>query len=75
MDTLKDKNPSNIHGGTPLHFSAHHGHLAICQIIIDILEDKNPPDNSGSTPLQLASEEGHLEIYKLIQSKRQKSTR
>ena len=61
-----DVNPSNEEGETPLHLAAYHGHLAICEVIIQELENVDPEENDGSTPLHVAAKRGHLEIFKLI---------
>lgn len=75
MDTLKNENPSNIEGLTPLHEAAINGHVKICKIIIDTLVNRNPPDDNGITPLYLASKNGHFEFCRLIQCKRQTYTK
>ena len=49
--TSEDKDPRNVHGATPLHNAAYHGHLQICQNTIKNMEDKNPKNNSRTIPL------------------------
>ena len=41
MDKIKDKNPADLKGRTPLHIAAKNGYLAVCELILDELEDKN----------------------------------
>ena len=41
MDKIKDKNPADLKGRTPLHIAAKNGYLAVCELILDELEDRN----------------------------------
>ena len=70
LNCLKDKNPRNIKGLTPLHIIAQKasqkGNLEICKFILGCVEDKNPKDCRGRTPLHFAAKEGHLSVCKLI---------
>ena len=66
VENVKDKNPQNIHGWTPLHCAADEDNLEVCRLIIKNVEDKNPSANDGQTPLHLAAERGFLEICRLI---------
>ena len=66
LNGLKNKNPTNIEGLTPLHIIAQKGNLEICQFIIESVEDKSPKDCRGRTPLHFAAIEGHLSVCKLI---------
>ena len=66
IEHVQDKNPKNA-GRTPLYFAAEHGHLSICQLIIEKIEDKNPKGSTfGWTPLHCAALNGHFAICKLI---------
>ena len=53
MDKIKDKNPADLKGRTPLHIAAKNGYLAVCELILDELEDENnhvnPKVNQRST--------------------------
>ena len=55
MHSVKDKNPADWKGDTPLHGAAIHGHLAIVKYIMDNIEDKSPKNCHGSTPLHAAA--------------------
>ena len=71
MSHLKDKNPRDYDGRTPLYLAAQNGHLEVCRLIIENIEDpelKNPHNNYGRTPLDAAASSGHREIVKLIVS-------
>ena len=59
METLKDKNPGDVGGWTPLHEAALGGHFEICRHIIETIEHKNPADEWGRTPLHEAAEVGY----------------
>ena len=64
---VKEKNPPNNYGKTPLHWSAAEGHLDICKLIIEDANNKNPSDQSRHTPLFYAKGRGHFEVVKLIE--------
>jgi hypothetical protein len=66
LQGIKDKNPRNNEGVTPLHIAAIRGKLRICELIIANVKDKNPPEETGQTPLHLAALEGHLAVCRLI---------
>ena len=57
---LKDKNPSDDRGFTPLHVAAGNGHIDIVKYLVQFLENKHPKTyETGSvfdnkTPLELA---------------------
>ena len=63
---MKNKNPQNAEGTTPLHMAAYAGHLEICKFIVANIEEKNPTDIFGETPLHAAADAGHLATYKII---------
>ena len=63
---VKDKNPSNSAGYTPLHFAARKGHFSIAELIINNIEDLNPRNNIGRTPFDCAFV--HKDIQKLIKT-------
>ena len=75
MDKIKDKNPRDGRGRTPLHDAAERGHLEVCHAIIDRLKynDRSPRDNNGQTPFQLALANGHIaaneDLYLLKKTK------
>ena len=54
---------------TLFHLAAKHGHLSICQLIIDGIEDMHPKDINERYPLHLAAENGHFSICQLIMDK------
>ena len=63
---VKDKNPKNKDGRTPLHVAAAFGQTQIYDFIIKHVKDKNPSANNGDTPLHIAAREGHVDVCKLI---------
>ena len=62
------KNPKNFSGETPLHKAAKHGHLEICQYIIDFITPNEVAVESRDswTPLHYAAQKGHTQICQLI---------
>ena len=50
LNGLKNKNPRNIEGLTPLHIIAQKGFLEICEVILGCVEDKNPKDSWKNSP-------------------------
>ena len=63
---VKNKNPKNSFGITPLHKAAELGDLLKCKLIIENIEEKNPSSNDKITPLHIAAEEGHVSVCQLI---------
>ena len=63
---VKDKNPSNSAGYTPLHFAARKGHFSIAELIINNIEDLNPRNRIGQTPFDCAI--AHKDIQTLIEA-------
>ena len=63
---IKNINPKNKDGFTPLHRAAVIGNLNLSELIIRSIEDKNPGEINGLTPLHLATYEGHLSVCQLI---------
>ena len=55
---MKDKNPSDKEGTTPLHTAAFKGHEKVFQFIFGEIQDKNPKDQDGWTPLHFAAAQG-----------------
>ena len=72
MDKIKDKNPSNGLGYTPLHFAARAGHFGICELIINNVENLNPRIKHGpyqeDTPLDWARRHSRKDVCKLIET-------
>ena len=66
LENVKNKNPENDWGETPLHHAVEKGLFEICKLIIEKVADKNPKDYDGKTPLHHAAEGGYFEISKLI---------
>ena len=69
---VKDKNPKDHEGRTPLHDAAEFGHSKICKLILDATKNWHPKTSKGLTPLQLADQKGHHNIKKLILGAKQK---
>ena len=63
---MKDINPRDNDGSTPLHMAAEKGYSKVCKLIIEDLEDINPGDNHGFTPLHLAAKNGNLNVCEII---------
>ena len=63
---VKDKNPANEYGVTPLHIAAGKGHLRICKLIINNVENLNPYDDDGWTPLDAAICAGQEKAEELL---------
>ena len=63
---VKNKNPADSFGITPLHQAAMMGREEICKIILVVATDKNPKDEYGVTPLHKAAMNGNFKIFKMI---------
>ena len=66
ISNVKDKNPADDFGYTPLHLAISGGHLEVCMLIVESVKDKNPGDNFGNTPLHWAADLGHFLICQLM---------
>jgi ankyrin repeat protein len=42
---LKEKNPSEVDGKTPLHWAAENGHLETFKVLFEDIPNKNPKDD------------------------------
>ena len=57
LKSVKDKNPRDDSGLTPLHMAANKGYLEICKLLMKGLSNKNPASDDGQhTPLHFASD-------------------
>ena len=54
MGKVKDRNPRDKFGKTPLHWAAMRGHFEMCKLILENVNDKSPADNYGKTPWHMA---------------------
>ena len=63
---VKDINPANNHGVTPLYLAAQEGHLQICKFLFENDVDLSPLDNNGEVPLHASARNGHLEVCKFL---------
>ena len=63
---IKNKNPANNDGVTPLHNAASNGIVNICKLIIDNVQDKCPIAENGITPLHWSAMYGHSELCELF---------
>ena len=65
---LKNKNPADTLGTTPLHIAARNGYIDVVTYIARHLKDKNPAEDDffGEIPLHGACKYGHLEIVKYL---------
>ena len=50
MKCVKNKDPPNAEGITPLHMAAYSGHLEAFKILLKESDDKTPVDLYGNTP-------------------------
>ena len=68
LGEVRDKNPKDKYGYTPLHYAAETGKLSVVRYIMSCkgVKDKNPKDCCGDTPLHNAAEFGHYAVCKLI---------
>ena len=66
FENVKNKNPRNDWGETPLHHAVEEGRLEICNFIIENIAEKNPKDHQGKTPLHLAAEKGYYELCETL---------
>ena len=68
MRYIKNKNPRNVMGFTPLHLAAQNGQMKVVQLILVNVEIKNPKAEEflDWTPLHLAAQHGHYHICKLL---------
>jgi len=60
---------TKVHGCTPLHCAARHGHKEVAELLIAEGADINAKDMRGRTPIDLAINKGRKEIAKLLASK------
>jgi ankyrin repeat protein/predicted TIM-barrel fold metal-dependent hydrolase len=60
---------TKVHGCTPLHCAARHGHKQVAELLIAKGADVNAKDTRGRTPIDLAINQGRKEIAKLLASK------
>ena len=63
---LKEKNPKNSKGVTPLHVAANNGQLDVCKYLCSNLQEKNPKDDNGKTPLDNAWSNKHGKVLHFL---------
>ena len=63
---VKNKNPVNDDGETPLHKAATGGHVKICKLILENVVDKCPIAGKGLTPLHCSARAGYSETSEMI---------
>ena len=63
---IKNKNPANDDGDTPLHKAATEGHVKICKLILENVVVKCPITHKGITPLHCSARSGHSETCEMI---------
>ena len=73
MSNVRDMNPKDQNGDTPLHYAAHGNNLnkngnklKVVKFIMEKLEDNCPKNRTGKTPLHVAAANGQLNIFKYI---------
>ena len=66
---LRNINPGNANGLTPLHVAAIKGHLSIVEYFVENLNEINPAAGtlySNWTPFHMAAINGHLEVCQML---------
>ena len=66
IESVKDTNPKDLEGSTPLHQAVIHGHLEIYQLLLAKAENKNPKDQRGRTVLHEAAIFGQIQVFSWI---------
>ena len=73
MSNVRDVNPKDQNGDTPLHYAAlgnkpnmNGNKLEVVRYIMENLEDNSPKNHTGKTPLHVAAANGQLDIFKYI---------
>ena len=66
MGHVKDKNPGDKQGNTPLHCAVQNKNEDICRLILNDVEFKSPLNRNGKTPLDCAIEQGWSNIFQLL---------
>lgn len=61
-----DVNNKSIHGDTPLHLAAKHGHRSVLRQLMDKGADLLCTNNAGKTPEELASARGHDQVAGIL---------
>ena len=61
---IKDKNPRDILGQTPLHVAAAKGNLSLYKLFQT--QERNPKADDGITPLHKAAMYGHFRVFEWI---------
>ena len=68
--SVKNKNPADKFGDTPLHHAASNGLPDICRLILEHLAEgngrSNPVNHKGFTPLHLAAKNGHFQTFQVL---------
>ena len=73
LEKLRNKNPSDWHRKSALHYAAEFGRIKIFQKVLDLGGDVDKTDSIHNTPLHYAAKFGHTQIAILILKKSQKS--
>jgi hypothetical protein len=66
MRSIDVEAKEDVLGWTCLHTATHHGHLAICRLLIDKGAQLEAKNSDGKTPLHLAAYRGHVQIVRLL---------
>ena len=67
LEDIKERDPEHEFNKHALHWTAYHGRLDLCRMLIAELDDKNPKKSDhGTTPLHMAAMYGHFNVCDLI---------
>jgi ankyrin repeat protein len=66
LDHGAEVNSKDNQGFTPLHFTAHEGHLPLVDLLVLRRADLNLANFEGSTPLTMAAQNSHVEVFKFL---------
>ena len=68
---IKDKNPKDLNGMSPMHYAAYEGHVKVVELLLrNDQVNKNPKTNTDLSPMHLAAtdivDKGHVDVIKIL---------